>query len=736
VFAVPERQDVLPAAPQSLRFLAGTMVGMTMANLTAASRLAEAQTAETGPVQLPQVSVEGNQSGQSGYQSLIPSYNKLTEPLVDTPQSITVVPQQLMQDQGVINMRDALRDVPGVSLAAGEAGQQGDNLTIRGFNAQNDFYLDGVRDFGSYYRDPFNLEAVEVLKGPASVLFGRGSSGGTVNQVSKQPRLKSITDATAVTATDGTFRFTSDVNRELPGIPNSAIRLNVMGNINGVAGRDYTKWRRFGFAPEVAFGLATDTRLTIQYLHQQSYDLPDYGIPWLNGTPAPVPHNNFYGYANSDYFRTDVNIGTVRLEHDINDHITLRDQLRYGSYNRALRVTEPQIIGFGPVNNFVTVGTPLSAIQATRHEIALTSEETILDNQTEGVIRFDTGPLSHTVITGVEAAHQTSDPTRYSYANTTTSLLAPNALVPSFSFGATPTTIQGTTVNNFGLYAIDTINIGEHWNLVGGWRWDRYNSSFHQIIPPTTFVSRNDDLPTYRAALVYKPTPDGSVYVAYGTSFDPSAESLSLSAATASVAPEKTTTYEIGTKWNLFNQRLTLNGAIYQIQKANAREVNPANPTTDILAGNYRVRGFEIGASGYITDAWEVFGGYSYNDGEVVSSPNPSEVGHSPPNAPRNTLSLWTSYTLPWHGIELGGGLNYVSSRTASTLPASGTNVILRAPGYVTMQIMAKYPINENLSAQVNVTNITNTYYYDLLHPAHVILGPSRAALFTISAKL
>src|SRR6185312_11047687 len=229
---MPTRPDTATPAPPSLRFLAGTMVGVTAAHF-GVPHAAEAQTPAEAPMQLPQVSVEG---GQGGYQTLTPSYNKLTGPLVETPQSITVVPSQLMQDQGVTTMRDALRNVPGVSLAAGEAGQQGDNLSIRGFNSQNDFYLDGMRDFGSYYRDPFNLQAVEVLKGPASVLFGRGSSGGTINQVSKQPLLQSITSGAFAFGTDGTVRFTSDVNRQITGLDGSAIRLNLMGNLNGTAG--------------------------------------------------------------------------------------------------------------------------------------------------------------------------------------------------------------------------------------------------------------------------------------------------------------------------------------------------------------------------------------------------------------------------------------------------------------------------------------------------------------------
>ncbi|HVY14549.1 MAG TPA: TonB-dependent siderophore receptor [Rhodopila sp.] len=718
----------------SLRPSTCTFLGLAAANLPFAT-IAWAQATDSTSRELPQVSVEGSAGSNSGYQVDAPSFGKLTGPLVDTPQSITEVPRQLLNDQGVTTMRDALRNVPGISLAAGEGGQQGDNLSIRGFNAQNDFFLDDVRDFGSYYRDPFNLETIEVLKGPASVLFGRGSTGGAINQVSKQPVLTPITAGTLSFGTDGTARMTTDVNRPIQGLNGAALRMNLMADRNDVAGRDDAEFSRFGFAPELAFGLGTPTRVTLDYFHFQEYDTPDYGIPWLSGRPAPVPQRNFYGYPDSDFFRTNVNIGTAKIEHDFNDNITVNDQFRYGTYQRAIRVTEPQIIGFGPATGIVSNPLlPLSALTVSRHTIALSSQETILDNQTNATIHFDTGPIKHTLVTGVEIARQTSDPTRYTYGTTATSLLSP-VPVP-FTQSPTVSSITNTIINNYGIYAIDTISIGPYVDLIGGWRWDRFDSTFHQSVPTRLNLTRNDDLPTYHGAVVVKPTTDGSIYFDYGTSFDPSAESLSLTAATATVAPEKTTIYEVGTKWNLLHQRVSLTGALYQEQKSNVRETDPNNPLADILAGNYRVRGFEIGVTGHLTDRWQVFGGYNYNDAIVVSSPNPKEVGHTPPNAPAHTLTAWTEYRLPWHNVEIGGGINFVSARTASSTPVSGTNIIERAPGYWTMSLMAKYPITPNLSLQVNVTNVTNTYYFDELHPGHIILGPARAALFTISAKL
>jgi catecholate siderophore receptor len=716
----------------SLRSSTCTVLGLAAVNISFAD-LAMAQTTDnsSSQVQLPTVSVQGN--GGGSYQTDIPANNKLTGPLVDTPQSITEVPKQLLDDQGVATMRDALRNVPGVSLAAGEGAQQGDNLSIRGFNAQNDFFLDDMRDFGSYYRDPFNLDTIEVVKGPASVLFGRGSSGGAINQVSKQPVLNPITAGTISFGTDGTARVTTDVNRAIPGLEGSALRLNLMADRNDVAGRDDAANRRFGFAPSLAFGLGTDTRVTLNYYHLQEYDTPDYGIPWINGRPANVEHNNFYGYPDSDFFRTNVNIGTAKIEHDFNDHISVSNQFRYGSYDRDIRVTEPQVIGFGSATGIVRPGTPLSSILVSRHDIALSSQETILDNQTNGTFKFSTGPIDHTLVLGVEVARQTSDPTRFTYPTTLTSLLAPTPT--TFNFGPLTTAKTNAIINNYGLYAIDTLSFGKHLDVILGWRWDRFDSTFSQT-PAPQHITRNDDLPTYHAAIVYKPNENGSIYFDYGTSFDPSAESLSLTAATAGVAPEKTTTYEVGTKWNVLDQRLSLTGALYQIEQNNVREADPNNPLQDILAGDYRARGFEIGATGRLTDRWSVFGGYAYNDMIVVASPNPNEIGHQPPNAPKHTLTAWTEYHLPWHGIEIGGGINFVSARTASSTPVTGTNIIERAPGYWTMQLMAKYPITKTVTAQVNLTNATDTYYYDELHPGHIILGPSRAALFTLSVKL
>jgi catecholate siderophore receptor len=475
----------------------------------------------TGAVVTPPVAVQGSQG--TGYQSRVPSYQKLTEPLVDTPQSINVLPRQLLNDQGVSTVTDALRNVPGISLAAGEAGAQGNNLTLRGFTARNDFYLDGMRDFGSYFRDPFNLETIEVLKGPASILFGRGSTGGVINQVSKRPTLSPITTGTAAIGTDGTYRLTTDVNRKIEGLDGAALRLNVMGHLNGVAGRDAAEYRRWGIAPSLAFGIGTATRLNIDFFHLQEYNTPDYGLPWLFASPAPVKRSNFYGFADSDYLRTNVNIRTVRIEHDLNDSVTLRDQFRYASYGRSLRITEPLINYAG-----VTQATPLSALTINRNMIAVTSTETFLQNQTDVVARFSTGPIEHALVAGIEIGQETTSPSRLTYSGVPGArLLSANPFLPFVAPSRLSTRVESTS-NIYSAYITDTLKMGEHWELIGGFRWDTFETSYKQTVAPVVNLNRTDNMPSYRAAIVYKPAPNGSIYFAYGTSFNPSAETLTL----------------------------------------------------------------------------------------------------------------------------------------------------------------------------------------------------------------
>ncbi len=750
--------------------------------LSSAIHPAAAQSYGNGPVQIPTISVQDT-AQQQNYRTDSSSLPKLTQPLLDTPHSIDVVPQQLMKDQGVTTLRDALRNVTGVSLAAGEAGAQGDNLTLRGFTARNDIYLDGMRDFGSYYRDPFFLEDVEVLKGPASILFGRGSTGGVIEQDSKLPKLEGFTNSSVQFGTDMTKRMTADIDRPIGGLgTGAAFRINLMAHDSNVAGRDTAEFSRFGIAPTLALGMGTDTRITLSYLHQTEYDTPDYGLPWVfsapsgvknaTATPLQASRSNFYGFASNDYLRTNADIATGKIEHDINDSITVRDQLRYAHYTRQFRITEPQInataaLGASGAVQLVPPNTPTSSLLVSRNQLAGTSLETFLQNQADFTAKFPTGFVDHTFVGGIEVGEETSDPRRFTTVGpfSTTSAVAPNSGQP-FNSNIYLSSSTKTDAATAAVYALDTLKLNDQWQLMVGGRLDRFDATYYQqAFPnpnpntganatPYTALQHTDDMASWRGGIVYKPAPNGSVYFDIGTSFNPSAEALSTTAGTNNLAPEKTKTYEVGTKWDLFHDAFSVRGAIYRTQKGNVKETDPNNSANTILAGDARVDGFEIEGAGHLTESWQIYAGYSYMFSEIDSSPVTgagSDLGNRLANVPMHTFNLWSTYTLPfWNNMEIGGGMNYVSSRYANSTPrfvcspaassctATTTGAVAfldKLQGYATFSAMAKYYLNEHTDVQLNINNIFDKYYFDTIHPSHIVPGAGRTAMLTVDFK-
>jgi catecholate siderophore receptor len=668
------------------------------------------------------------------------SLPKFTQALVDTPQTIDVVPQHVIQDQGATTLRDTLRNVAGISIAAGEGGAQGDSLTVRGFTARNDIFLDGMRDFGSYYRDPFDMQEVAVLQGPSSVTFGRGSTGGIVNQETKVPQPAALFAGTVELGTDQTKRITANLDRPLPALGSgTAFRLNLMGHDSKVAGRDIAESRRYGIAPSLSFGLGTPTRLTFSYLREGADDTPDYGIPWLFNGPAPVERRNYYGFEHGNYLKTNVDMGTVKLEHDVNSHITFRNQARYAHYHRDVRITEAQI---DPTSlDPDPLSTPLGQIDVLRNQIAVNSTETFLQDQADVIMKFNTGSLRHTLVAGAEGGRETSSPYRQRFDLTTvpeTNLLHPDTsqafagIVPGT--GITDTHV---TAISAGAYVLDTVNLLPKLDLTAGVRVDRFDASVDQSLPvtPDSPFKRVDVMPSWRSALVFKPVAGGSIYFSYGTSFNPSAETLALTVATQDAPPEESRTFEVGTKWDLFARKLSLRAAGFRTDKTNARET--VNATTVVLSGSQRVSGVQIQANGYITSRWEVLASYAYLNSEVTKSVVfPLSVGAQLANVPRNTFSTWSTFDLPWH-LSIGGGADFVDSRTASsTTPFDPvTGLVKQVPGYWVTNAMAKYQLSEHIDFRVNVYNLADKYYYDQIHPAHIVPGPARSALLGINFK-
>jgi catecholate siderophore receptor len=669
--------------------------------------------------------VEGVAASVEVLGRITPSSPKYTEPLRDTPQIITVIPKAVIEEQGATTLRDVLRNVPGLTMTAGEGGTPaGDNLTLRGFSARNDIFVDGARDLGAQSRDPFNLEQVEVVKGPGSSFTGRGSAGGSINLVNKAPSVNRFFAGTISGGSDTTKRFTGDIN--LPINDRMAFRLNLLAHDSGVAGRDVVNNQRWGVAPSFMYGLGTRTRLTFSYYYLGQDNISDYGIPWVptnsvalqqyRDQPAPVPRDTFYGFRDRDHENLRADMATVKAERDFNDSITLRNQLRFGYSSRDSMATPPRFT------------TDVNSTAINREMRSWLAEDRVVDNQTDMRARFSTGKIEHSLVTGLALTYENNQRQNRSAPNSPTTLLNPNpddvytgviTLDPRFG---------DITGKSAALYAFDTVKLSKYVELNGGFRFDRFDVdgvNVTNVTPatPTGYapITRLDEMVSWRSGIVVKPKEEGSIYLSYATSISPSLEGLSYNPANTALDPEKTYNLELGSKWDLLDQRLSLNAAIFNVNKTNARTTDPVTNLVT-LDGDVRVRGIEIGASGGITRSLRVFGAYTLLDHEFVKSKNPVEIGRRLQNTPRNSFNIWTTYLLP-HRITLGGGPRFVGRRF-------GNNANTRqVDAYWLLDAMASFPLGRHLDLRVNLYNLTNDYYFDRLGGGHLIPGAGRSVL-------
>jgi catecholate siderophore receptor len=629
--------------------------------------------------------------------------------------------------------------VPGVTLNAGEGAARGDTVNIRGFSAFNDFFLDGIRDAAVYNRDSFDTQEVEVLKGPSATLFGRGSTGGAINQVSKAPGLEAFGALTADVGTNDEYRASVDVDQPIG--PAAAVRLNAMAETSGVAGRDLVRNRRWGVAPSVAFGLGEQTTVTLNYMHLQEDDTPDSGVPFINGAPAPVPRGAYYGLA-SDRAKSWVDVGTIRLTHEVSPALSFATTIRYASYRFDYQFDAPNFGSAAGGLGVPSPSTPLSQVLVGRDSPSSSGTQTNLTGQFDLTARFDTGPLRHVLVAGTELARQTNDLDRYvnpfdsnNFWVTPTSLLYPD---PFESRPVEPVSAtQVTDANSEGLYATDTASLGSHLDLIAGVRLDRFAATYHQVTVASGAVldlDHVDRVASPRVAAVYKPVPWESLYVSYGTSYDPSAEALTLTTKTADLGPVKARTYEAGSKTSVLSGGLLLTAAVFRTQVDNAQINDPDNPTLTILEGNERVQGFELGATGHITRALEVTAGYTYLDGVTSGASSTGPYANvAVPNLARNAFNLWTEYHLT-HALEVGGGLNYLGERAANIV--SPGNPLATVPSYVVFNAMTAYQVTDRFRLQLNAINLGNKLAYDAVYYTsasenHVIPGPGRTVKLT-----
>ena len=697
-----------------LRRLVAPTLGVGL--LVASSTPALAQATNKEDVNLPGVDVRGQR--QNGYKVDESSSSKLPDSLQETPQSVTVIPNEVLREESAFSLRDALRNVTGVSIAAGEGGgAQGDNLTLRGFSARNDIFVDGIRDFGMYSRDTFNLESVEVLKGPSAVIFGRGSTGGAINQVSKSP---SLTPSRTLSLSSGygpLVRGTVDVNQPLT--DTSALRLNLLGYYNDAVDRDEIWLSRFGFAPAYTVGLGTPTQFSAYFYYLHDDGRTDYGFPYVFNTVPDVPRGNNYGLANQDFERDDVYILTLRLDHAFNDAVKMRNALRLAYYHREAEVSPP-------TNPTDPPGTPLSTITVIRGHTARDEHDYNATEQTDFTFRFDTWGLKHTLVTGLEVAYEVSDVTRWGFTNIpTTNLIFPDPLRPT-DMGRSTNFRGRTDAFSFGAYFVDEVAITDWLKIMGGLRFDHFDTSFENKFLRQEFSQINDEF-SPRAALIITPTPTQTYYFSYGTSYNPSAEGLALAINTTSAEPEKNESYEVGAKWDLLERRLSLVTAVFQIDKTNARTTDPQLGVM-INEGKQRVRGFEVSGAGTILPRWNIFTGYTYLDSEVVDSLDVVTgipvKGKEIPNVARHTATLWTTWDITdqW---QVGGGAVYSSSRFANNINT------ITVPWYARGDITAAYRPVKSFELRANIINVSDERYIDGVHPSHAVPGTARTYVLT-----
>jgi catecholate siderophore receptor len=702
---------------------------------------------------LDEIVVEGRKYGeelQSG---------KFTAPLLDTPKSVMVISNELIEEQGATSLVEALKNAPGITFNAGEGGRPaGDNLKIRGFDAGADVFIDGIRDGGSQTRDIFALEQIEVLKGPASAYAGRGATGGAINLISKKPGSENFLDTTFGGGTDEYLRATVDTNYLLT--DSVAVRLNLLEHQSDVPGRDGVFIDHQGIAPSLTLGLGSPTRLTADYYWYRTDDMPDYSIPYGRnadnsepaGPPVAVDRENFYGLLNRDFQETGADIGTLRFEHGFGDSLTLRNTTRYGDTSNDYIVTNPDDSSANVPNGAVLRNTK------SRNSTTITKA-----NLTDLTARFRTGDTSHTFTAGIEIGNESMHNRNYEveilfgedavedFAN---SCSAPGAVGAASNYNCTTlenpnphdpwtgtiTPSDTATIAEIGtrsVYAFDTMEFNEQWSVNLGLRYDDYRTEQLTEGPDEfTDLTNDADFWNHQLGLVYKPAANGSIYVSYGTSSNPSGNTLgdgteNIGEGNAHLEPERIRNYEVGTKWDLFGDRLSLTTAAFHAEKSNARvPVEPGRGALEETIGEQRVIGAELGLYGQISENWGVYASYTRLNSEIVDD-GPIEVdeGNDFPNTPKDSASLWTTYSiLP--NLSIGAGATHVGRRYGNT-----ENTVW-APSYTIYDAMASFAIGERVDLQLNIKNLSDETYYVRPYSSHyAALGPARSAVLTASVE-
>ncbi len=693
-----------------------------------------------------------NADPQAAYKIDRSASGKFSEPVADTPKSITIIPKEVIQDLGAQSFRDLVRTQPGVTLGTGEGGNAfGDRIFIRGFDARNDVYIDGLRDPGVTSREIFAVEQIEVVKGPSSTFGGRGTTGGAVSLVSKAPQKSNFAVVEAIGGTDATRRFTADVNRRLS--DTVQLRVNGLFHDANVAGRDVTWSRRWGVAASLAWQADPTFDVILDYYHLTADGLPDWGVPFDTRSQQPfvVERSNFYGVRQRDFTEGRADIGTLRLEWRPTDSFKVTSKTRYG-WNRSSYIASaperPNIINPDPSK---------WTIQANPQNRNAVSET--YANASEVSFDFDTGPFHHSLLTGFELSREMVSNRPFAFASSETAggmIVQPTIVVLQNLYHPNPDVAypqvrvlsgarQDTKIISSALYGLDTIDLTPTLKLSGGLRYDSYKVRNTSIAANGTTVGLANDSSflNWNAGLVWKPVPKATLYVSASTSSNPSGEQTDangvsyggLGSTTANLDPERNRSYEAGVKYQAGQGgHVLLTAAVFRTDKVNARVTDPVSGGSQVLAGKQRVTGFEVGAQGNITPRLAVFGGYTYLDAKVLATINPVVAGGSFPNIPKHSAALLATYKV-FDSITVGGQASYNSKRYAgSTIAGTGS-----LPAYWRFDATAKASLSSNIEVQLNVLNLTNKTYYDAIYRSATpfsYVAPGRSGLLTLRVKI
>lgn len=703
---------------------------------------------------------------------------KYTEKLLDTPQSVIVIKKELFEQQGATTLTEALRNTPGVgTFFLGENGttNTGDAIYLRGFDTSGSLFVDGIRDIGSISRDIFNIEQIDVLKGPAGTDTGRSAPTGSINLNTKQPGMRSFADASLQAGSAQHARGTADINQVIDRERGIAFRLNVLDQDSGNPARDYARDKRWAVAPSLAFGLHSPTKVYLDYLHVKQDNRPDGGVPTIGlpGYTSPdttrayiaaapmVDPKNFYGQL-SDYDHVKADMVTAIVEHEFRDGMRLRSTTRYGKTRQnyllssfmssaATLTTTPTAASPNASRNDPSTWTFNRTLRTVKDQ-----ENTVLANQTTLTTDFDTGALRHTLVSGLDLVNEKQQNASYVGAGTLAqeNLYRPDPNLPiaGLNLVRSGARTAGQTATESG-YLLDTVKLGEQWLFGASVRIDHFDTNYDAIAlstaavsatqplpvgtPIPTHIELSDNLVSGKVSVLYKPTENSSVYALWATSKNPPGSNLSFSTNTNSASnpiyqPQVSTTTEFGGKMELMDKKLGLNAAVYRTDVKNDVEQDPVT-LLYFQSGRKRVQGVELAVTGEITRAWSVNAGYAYMDtsveaGKVATASGINNLSYTP----KNSFTSWTSYQFPF-GLKVAGGARYQGRLLRGTDGAIGTPAY--ADAYTVVDAMASYKVAKWLDLQLNVYNLFDKQYVAAINKSGYRYTPGAPRYATVTAN-